>query len=332
MSSSQDAAAALPDSPTIAAAAPNAASTTLLATGLSRRFGPHVAVNGIDLELRRGEVVGFLGPNGAGKTTTMQMLTGNLAPSAGAISICGIDLFERPAAAKMHIGYLPETPPLYRDLTVNEYLRLAVRLRRVPRSARAGAVAAARERCGLDAVGDKLIATLSKGYQQRVGIAQAIVHRPDVVILDEPTVGLDPNQILEIRGLIRELGGAHSVILSTHILPEVESVCDRVQIMHHGNLVFSDTITGLRRFHGGGGLLLGLRQPPAEDVLRAIGGVADVSRAADTLFRIAVTDNADPTDELVASAVRNGWGLYQLSPAQTSLEDVFVNLTTREAS
>ncbi|MGH8600400.1 MAG: ABC transporter ATP-binding protein, partial [Burkholderiales bacterium] len=291
-----------------------------------------VAVNGIDLELRRGEVVGFLGPNGAGKTTTMQMLTGNLAPSAGAISICGIDLFERPAAAKMHIGYLPETPPLYRDLTVNEYLQLAVRLRRVPRKTRAGAVANAKERCGLTAVGDKLIATLSKGYQQRVGIAQAIAHQPDVVILDEPTVGLDPNQILDIRSLIRELGGAHSVILSTHILPEVESVCDRVQIMHHGNLVFSDTIAGLRQFHGGGGLLLGLRCPPAEEALRAIGGVADVSRDSETLFRIAITDNTDPTDELVASAVRNGWGLYQLSPAQTSLEDVFVNLTTREAS
>jgi ABC-2 type transport system ATP-binding protein len=332
LSSSQDAAAALPDTPAIAAVAADAASTTLLATGLSRRFGPHVAVNGIDLELRRGEVVGFLGPNGAGKTTTMQMLTGNLAPSAGAISICGIDLFERPAAAKMHIGYLPETPPLYRDLTVNEYLQLAVRLRRVPRRARAGAVAAARERCGLTAVGNKLIATLSKGYQQRVGIAQAIAHQPDVVILDEPTVGLDPNQILEIRSLIRELGGSHSVILSTHILPEVESVCDRVQIMHHGNLAFSDTITGLRQFHGGGGLVLGLRRPPGDDVLRAIRGVADVSRTADTLFRITPADDIDPTDELVASAARNDWGLYQLNPAQTSLEDVFVNLTTREAS
>ena len=205
------------------------AASTISARGLTRSFGNHIAVNDITLELRRGEVLGFLGPNGAGKTTTMHMLTGNLAPSRGEIRICGIDLLEQPSAAKARIGYLPEVPPLYRELTVDEYLQLAAKLHRVPRARRANAVATVKQRCGLSDTGGKLIGTLSKGYQQRVGIAQAIVHSPDVVVLDEPTVGLDPNQIRDIRGLIRELGGAHSVILSTHILPEVEAVCDRVR-------------------------------------------------------------------------------------------------------
>ncbi len=306
------------------------AATTISARGLTRSFGSHIAVNNLTLELKRGEVLGFLGPNGAGKTTTMQMLTGNLAPSRGAISICGVDLLEEPAAAKARIGYLPEVPPLYRELTVDEYLMLAAKLHRVPKAHRREAIAAARHRCGLAEVGKKLIGTLSKGYQQRVGIAQAIVHGPEVVILDEPTVGLDPNQIREIRGLIRELGGAHSVILSTHILPEVEAVCDRVQIMHHGNLVYGDTIAALKQFESGATVLLGLRRPPALGELAAVPGVAAAACVEPTLFRLQFTPGGDSTETLVAHAVARGWGLYQLKPAQTSLEDVFVNLTRRE--
>jgi ABC-2 type transport system ATP-binding protein len=303
---------------------------TISARGLTRSFGGHVAVNNIDLDLRRGEVLGFLGPNGAGKTTTMQMLTGNLAPSRGAISICGIDLLEQPVGAKARIGYLPEVPPLYRDLTVDEYLTLAAKLHRMPRARRHEAVKAARERCGLGETGGKLIATLSKGYQQRVGIAQAIVHAPDVVILDEPTVGLDPIQIREIRALIRELGGSHSVILSTHILPEVEAVCDRVQIMHHGRIVYGDTITGLRDMHSGATVLLGLRRPPPPAEISALPGVGAVEAVSPMLMRVHFTSGADPTDALVKESVARDWGLYQLQPAQTSLEDVFVNLTRRE--
>jgi len=306
------------------------AQITVSAQGLSRKFGTRAAVDGVSLELKRGEILGFLGPNGAGKTTTMQMLTGNLAPSMGSINICGVDLLDHPVAAKARIGYLPETPPLYRELTVREYVDLAARLHRVPKTARGTAVADAITRCGLAEVANKLIGTLSKGYQQRVGIAQAIVHQPDVVILDEPTVGLDPNQIREIRNLIRELGRDRSVILSTHILPEVEGVCDRVQILHHGTTVFNDTIATLKRFEGGRVMLLGLRRPPAAGEIAAVHGVARVEAAGDNLFRVSFADAGDPTDELVRRAVEKSWGLYQLTPAQTSLEDVFVHLTRKE--
>jgi ABC-2 type transport system ATP-binding protein len=304
---------------------------TLSATGLSRRFGVHTAVDGVDLELRRGEVLGFLGPNGAGKTTSMQMLTGNLAPTTGSISVCGIDLLEAPVEAKAHIGYLPETPPLYRDLKVGEYLDLVARLHRVPKARRRAAVDTAQSRCGLSDVSRKLIGTLSKGYQQRVGIAQAIVHEPDVIILDEPTVGLDPNQIRDIRALIRELGGTHSIILSTHILPEVEAICDRVQIMHHGKLVYSDTIAALKQFHSGRVLLVGLNQPPALNELAAIPGVTRAETVGENLFRVHIAAGTDPTAQIVALAADKKWGLHQIAPAQTNLEDVFVNLTTRDA-
>ncbi len=306
------------------------AEITVSAQGLSRKFGAHTAVDGLSLELKRGEILGFLGPNGAGKTTTMQMLTGNLAPTRGAIKICGIDLFDEPRAAKARIGYLPETPPLYRELNVREYVDLAARLHRVAKPGRAAAVDEALTGCGLAAVAKKLIGTLSKGYQQRVGIAQAIVHRPDVVILDEPTVGLDPNQIREIRNLIRELGRDRSVILSTHILPEVESVCDRVQILHHGATVFGDSIAALKQFQGGRNMLVGLKRSPALAVIESITGVASVAAAGDGVWRITCADGSDPTDELVRRAVDNSWGLYQLMPAQASLEDVFSSLTRKE--
>jgi ABC-2 type transport system ATP-binding protein len=257
----------------------------------------------------------------------MQMLTGNLAPTTGEISICGVDLLARPTLAKARIGYLPENPPLYRDLNVDEYLQLAVKLHRVPKAQRRAAIARAKERCGLTDVGRKLIGTLSKGYQQRVGIAQAIAHEPDVVILDEPTVGLDPNQIRDIRALIRELGGAHSVILSTHILPEVEAICDRVQIMHHGSVVYSDTIQALKALHSGRTLLLGLRRAPSTAELSSLPGVVAAEGAGEMMYRLQLAEKIDPIEQIVARSVEKNWGLYHLAPAQTSLEDVFVNLT-----
>ncbi len=308
------------------------AATTVEARGVSRFYGSHPAVREISLTLRRGEVLGLLGPNGAGKTTTMQMLTGNLAPSAGSISICGIDIIDRPVEAKRHIGYLPEHPPLYRELTVDEYLRLAGRLHRIPRARLPEAIASAKQRCGIADTGKRLLGTLSKGFQQRVGIAQAILHDPDVVILDEPTVGLDPNQIREIRALIRELKTGRSVILSTHILPEVETVCDRVEIMHHGRFVFSDRISALERPAGAGLLQISLRRPPGPEALAAVPGVLGVERIDAQVFRLAWDDGADPTEAVVALSVREDWGLYQLGPAHHRIEDVFVRLTQGDAA
>jgi ABC-2 type transport system ATP-binding protein len=304
--------------------------TTVSARQLSRQFGAHAAVRDIDLTLRRGEVLGLLGPNGAGKTTTMQMLTGNLAPSAGSISICNIDLVDKPVEAKRHIGYLPEHPPLYRELTVDEFLRLAARLHGMARARVPQALASAKARCGLSDVGKRLLGSLSKGYQQRVGIAQAIIHDPDVVVLDEPTVGLDPIQIRDIRALIRELRENRSVILSTHILPEVESVCDRVEIMHLGRVVFSDTIDGLGRFNRGLALQVAFRRAPKAEDLAALPGVTRVEAVGEHEFVLGRDPELDPTELLVARSVQASWGLYQLGPAHSRLEDVFVQLTRDE--
>ena len=213
---------------------------TLSAQDLTRRHGPRlVAVSGVSLELRRGEVLGLLGHNGAGKSTTLQMLTGALPPDSGTVKICDFDLALEPELAKACIGFLPEHPPLYKDMSVDAYLLFVARLHRIPETKLAAALAQAKQRCGLQDSGNRIIGTLSKGYQQRVGIAQAIIHNPPVVILDEPTVGLDPAQIRDIRALIRELGNSSSVILSTHLLNEVESVCDRVIILQHGRMIFS---------------------------------------------------------------------------------------------
>ena len=306
---------------------------TLSAVGLSRSYGGKLAVDGVSLELRRGEIIGLLGPNGAGKTTTMRMITGTLAPSNGSVSICGIDLIDEPTAAKAKLGYLPEISPLYKELRVDEYLRLAGRLHKVRRSAIAAAVDRAKRRSGLADKGRTLIGSLSKGYQQRVGIAQAIIHDPDVIVLDEPTVGLDPNQIREIRSLIRELGNDHSVILSTHILPEVEAVCDRVQILHNGKVVFADAISGLRQFRGGHSVQISLRRPPSIDEIETLVNPADVDKISDGVFRITPEKaEYDPTDELVRASVEHDWGLFQLAPAQASVEEVFVQLTQRDVA
>jgi len=213
---------------------------TLSAQGLTRSHGAKlVAVDGVSLELHRGEVLGLLGHNGAGKSTTLQMLTGALPPDSGTVTICDFDLAAEPELAKACIGFLPEHPPLYKDMRVDDYLLYAARLHKIVPARLTEALAQAKQRCGLDDCGGKVIGTLSKGYQQRVGIAQAIIHNPPVVVLDEPTVGLDPAQIRDIRALIRELGDNSSVILSTHLLNEVENLCDRVVILKQGRVIFS---------------------------------------------------------------------------------------------
>jgi ABC-2 type transport system ATP-binding protein len=298
--------------------------------GLTRFYGPLQAVKDISFRVRQGEVLGFLGPNGAGKTTTMQMLTGNLAPSAGRITVAGHDLLEDPRAAKAAVGYLPEQPPVYRELSVDEYLDFCAALNRIERSKRRGARDAAKEKCGLTDVGRRLIGNLSKGYQQRVGIAQAIIHLPPVIILDEPTAGLDPIQIREIRALIRTLGRDHSVILSTHILPEVQSICSQVQIISKGALVLSDSIDGLAHRMQSSMLRLRFRRPADTAALAQLAGVRKVETAEDGGVHVYHEPGVDPTDALVKLAVERDWGLTALIPQQASLEDIFVELTTDE--
>lgn len=297
---------------------------------LYRRYAGLLAVNDVSFELARGEVLGFLGPNGAGKTSTMQMITGNLAPSSGRIRIAGIDLLDRPKQAKAEIGYLPEQPPLYRELTVDEYLRFCARLNRIRREAVGQAVARAKQRCGLEQVGRRLINNLSKGYQQRVGIAQAIIHSPPVVVLDEPTVGLDPIQIREIRTLIRELGEEHGVILSTHILPEVQMTCDRVQIINRGQLVFSDHIDNLNRRIQSTSLILGLHQPPPDTELAALPAINEVQSLDRQRFRLHHTAGEDPAEAIAQQAIDHGWGLFELTPEYKTLEQIFVEITSSE--
>lgn len=297
---------------------------------LYRYYGATCAVRDVSFELNKGEVLGFLGPNGAGKSTTMQILSGNLAPSAGRVRINGIDLLDQPKRAKAELGYLPEQPPLYRELTVDEYLWFCARLNRIPRARRRAAVDTAKQRCGLTEVGPRLISNLSKGYQQRVGIAQAIIHTPKVVILDEPTVGLDPIQIREIRTLIRELGQEHGIILSTHILPEVQAVCTHVQIIHQGTLVFADSIAGLDARMQGTHLLVGLRHPPSTATLQALPGVHSIETLDDGRLRLGYTDGQNPAEALAVRATLGGWGLYELSPERMSLEQIFVELTCKE--
>ncbi len=294
-----------------------------------RFYGQYCAVEDLSLTLRRGEVLGMLGPNGAGKSSTLRMLSGNLAPTAGRININGIDLLDHPKLAKTHVGYLPERPPLYPDMSVDEYLRYCARLHRVPRARIAAALNEVKTRCGLIDAGRRVIGNLSKGYQQRVGIAQALIHSPLIVILDEPTVALDPIQIREIRALIRELGRSHGVILSTHILPEVQAVCDRVQIIHAGRTVFNDTLTGLGERHGSIGLIVAFRAPPAIAELYQLPGVEGVEPLAGGRLRI-VHREAKVAEAIVKASVDRGWGLYELAPERTTLEQIFMDLVHRE--
>ena len=297
---------------------------------VSRYYGNDCAVNDISFSVHRGEVLGFLGPNGAGKSTAMQMICGVLSPSAGQITVAGHDMLESPKAAKKHIGFLPEQLPLYQDLNVDEYLGYAGRLRGIGKTELKNAIAYSKQRCGLDDTGKRLIKHLSKGFQQRVGIAQAIIHSPAVVILDEPTSGLDPNQILEIRELISELGNDHSVILSTHILPEVQSVCDRVLIINQGKLVLDERLDNLQKDDRITPIKFAFREPPPLETLAEIEGVMDIEQIGNHHFKIYCESEINTLNRITNLAVTSAWQLYEMIPAQDSLEETFIQLTRGE--
>jgi ABC-2 type transport system ATP-binding protein len=293
---------------------------------LTRHYGDFCAVNNISFELSAGDILGFLGPNGAGKSSTMQMLSGNLAPTLGEIKINGIDLLENPTAAKTALGYLPENPPLYIEMTVTEYLMFCARLHHIKKNQLSKVCGSAIERCGLTDVQHRLIRNLSKGYQQRVGIAQAILHSPPVIILDEPTVGLDPIQILEIRKLMKQLGESHGIILCTHILPEVQAVCNRVQIIDHGELVYSADMETLLNTQTSS-----FEFTLASDIdceqLEQHALFKTIEKHGDCSFIVESDASAEQITEYI---VKQQWGLKQFSAQQTSLEQIFIELTTSD--
>jgi ABC-2 type transport system ATP-binding protein len=303
---------------------------TLSARNLCRRYGVRDIVQNVSIALKKGEVLGLLGHNGAGKSTTMQMLTGVLTPHSGSIEICGFDLSKQPDKAKACIGYLPETPPLYREMKVDDYLLFAARLHRVPKNRLANSLVEAKQSCGLLDCGNKIIGTLSKGYQQRVGIAQAIIHQPQVIILDEPTVGLDPTQIRDIRALIRKLGDNQSVILSTHLLSEVENICDRVEIMQNGRLIYGDSSAKMQVYGHQPGFVVTLLAPPPVSELQEIVGVEFVEALSDTRFRVMHSAENNTSGVLLALAAERGWQAQQLTPIKGNIEDVYTRITEEE--
>ena len=305
---------------------------------LTKRYGTFTAVNDVSFTVEKGEILGFLGPNGAGKTTTMRVLTGYMPATEGGARVAGFDVVEQPIEAKRRTGYLPETPPLYTDMTVRDYLTFCARIKGVGRGERAARVRAAMERTRVADMAERHCGKLSKGYRQRVGLAQALLGNPEVLILDEPTAGLDPKQIIETRKLIKELAGDHTVVLSTHILPEVSQTCQRVVIINKGKVVAVDTPDNLTsRLRGSESLFLQVdaRGEDAGATLGQLDGVTGVTvtevKDGLTALEVASLTGRDIRSELAAAVVGRGWGLLELRPMRMSLEDVFLTLTTVEA-
>jgi gliding motility-associated transport system ATP-binding protein len=301
---------------------------------ITKRYGQHTAIDRVSFSVANGEVLAFLGPNGAGKTTTMRILTCFMPATEGRATVAGYDCLEQPLEVKRRIGYLPETPPVYQELTVQEYLRFVGRLRGLSGARLSTAMGREVERLGLGSVQHRLIGNLSRGYRQRVGLAQALIHDPPILILDEPTVGLDPKQIIEIRELIKSLAGSHSVILSTHILPEATAVCQRVVIINGGRIVAEDTPDRLStRLRHSEKIALTLARPPSDTQtqLRHVNGVLDVhANGPEGHFLIESQLGKDIREDLARLAVVNNWGLVELKMISMTLEDVFLKLTRHE--
>jgi len=286
------------------------------------------AVKKISFTIQRGEILGFLGPNGAGKSTTMRLLSGNLVPASGQITICGFDLFAQPLEAKNKIGYLPDNPPLYKEFSVDEFLIFCAKIHQMGSTEIASRLDYVKQRCGLEDQGKHIISHLSKGYQQRVGIAQAIIHQPEIIILDEPTVGLDPIQIFEIRELIKELGQSHSVLISTHILSEIQEICHSVQIINQGKLVLKDSIAGLNQRMESATLIASFQHPPNQALICAQAGVMELNQQEDGSWLIQCEQKTQSiASNLVQLAAQENWGLYEIYKQNRSLESLFMSLT-----
>jgi ABC-2 type transport system ATP-binding protein len=300
---------------------------------LTKRYAGITAINNLNFEVEKGEIVGFLGPNGAGKSTTMKILTSYLPATSGRATIAGFDVFEQSIEARRHIGYLPENTPLYTDMRVGEYLRYRANLKGVPGRKVKSNVGDVIELTNLREVERKLIGSLSKGYRQRVGLADALVHDPDLLILDEPTIGLDPNQIRQVRELIKNLGGKRTVLISTHILPEVEIMCSRVIVIHKGKIRASDTAENLlknQRTAGSMRIEAKVGADNAADDLLKLPGVKDVTSDKDgdySIFQLKLEANTDPSEEVMSLINRRQWALRELTRRRPTLEDVFVELT-----
>lgn len=300
---------------------------------LTKMYGPRTAVNNLSFEIQKGEIVGFLGPNGAGKSTTMKILTGFMPATSGKAVVAGFDVFEKPTEVKRNVGYLPENPPVYLEMQVDDYLAFAARLHQVPSDKVAAAVSLVLEKTALGPVRKRLIGNLSKGYRQRVGLAQAMIHNPQVLILDEPTVGLDPKQIIEIRELIKSLGGDHTVILSSHILPEVTATCQRIIVINQGQIVAEDTLEHLTaRLKKG--LLFSMNVKNAAQsgiaAIKKISGVTNVTSAGTKVVVEVAPGTPELRDQIVEAAVREHMGVLEFSAERVSLEEIFLQLTTVE--
>jgi ABC-2 type transport system ATP-binding protein len=311
--------------------------------GLTKKYAHTTAVDHISFEVKKGQIVGFLGPNGAGKTTTMRMLTCFLTPTGGTATVAGYDILEQPLEVKKRIGYLPETPPVYLEMRIAEYLSFVGQLKGLSGSELRSRVDYACERCAVADVRNKIIGKLSKGYRQRVGLAQAIIHNPDVLILDEPTAGLDPKQINETRDLIKSLAGDHTIILSTHILPEVSQTCEQVIIINKGKIVATDSVSNLQqRARSGESVIVevagrngALDSATVQRKLEQISGVSRVIPKADgqkrVIFEVEATKDLGVRGNVARAVVESGWDLNELRPAALSLEEIFLQLTGSEA-
>ena len=304
---------------------------------VTKRYGRVTAVDDVSFRVEPGEILGFLGPNGAGKTTTMRIVTGYMPASEGRVTVAGFDVFTHPIEAKRRTGYLPETPPVYPDMTVREYLDFVARIKGVPSGDRASRVDSVMKRTHVADMADRHCGKLSKGYRQRVGLAQAIIHNPEVLILDEPTAGLDPKQIIETRDLIRSLAGDHTIVLSTHILPEVSQTCQRVVIINKGRVVAVDSPDNLTaRLRGAETLYVQVDALGADAVpaLQSVAGITRVTpadqRGSSGAFEVESERGRDVRRELARTIVNHGWGLLELRPMRMSLEEVFLQVTTEE--